>query len=127
MNRAKPLPVIFQRLDGRGAVIETVLVEGDAALPVYEMGKGGNNAVDKPKEAGGGPNVPLLIGAAVGLVAAGGLYGAALSTKASMSKAPLSELESKRSTANTLVLVSAGVGVAAAGVGTTSFLVSGSF
>lgn len=126
LNRAAPLPVIFQQLDGRGAVLSTVVVEGGAALPTYEMA---NVKPEKaPREQGAGPNKGLLAGAAAGVVVAGGLYGAALATKGAYGDSTtVSDLERRRKTTNALVMASGVIGVAAVGTGTTAFLVSGRF
>jgi hypothetical protein len=123
MRRARPLPVIFQLLDGRGAVVETALVPGGAPLPPYDA-----RGLDKPRAAGDGPSLPLLIGGGVALAAAGGLYAGALVTKGSIEQTDvIADLDGKRRTANTLVLASAGAGAVGVGLGVTSFLVSGSF
>lgn len=124
LNRAVPLPVIFQRLDGRGAVVETVLVLGGDPLPAYDSKGGG----DTPRPRAKGPSKPLLVGALAGIAVAGGLYGGALATKSSFTNtSDPTVLDGKRATANTLVIGSGVVGALAVGTGTTAFLVSGRF
>ncbi|MCB9669647.1 MAG: hypothetical protein H6734_25100 [Alphaproteobacteria bacterium] len=128
LNRARPLPVIFQLLDGRGAVTQTVLVGPDTDLPSYELEGPATNEPRPPKEAGAGPSKPLLFGAVGAAVVAAGLYGGALATKGSFNGATdPSVLAGKQKTANSLVITSGVLGAVAVGSGTTAFLVSGRF
>ncbi len=129
LQRARPLPVIFQLLDERGAVTQTVVVEAGEPLPSYETaGGGGAEPVGASPSVRRRPSTPLLVGAVAGLAVAGGLYGGALATKASFyNTTDPTTLESRRSTANTLVVTSGVVGAVSLGLGATSFMLSGSF
>lgn len=126
LNRATPLPVIFQRLDGRGAVVQTVVVGPGEPLPTFQTGSDGSSR--EPRVARSGPHIPLLIGSGVALAAAGGLYAGAFMTKTSIGNSEvIADFEGKRQTANTLTLGAGGAAVVGIGLGATSFLVSGSF
>ncbi|MEZ4318396.1 MAG: hypothetical protein R3F61_12870 [Myxococcota bacterium] len=124
LNRKTALPAIFQLFDGRGAVIETTLLTPGAPLPEYEKAGNGGPA----KAGGGGPNVPLLVGAGACLAVAGGLYaGGAVTHGGWANSTSVAESRSKRSLTNTLVIASGVAGVAGVGLGTTSFVLSGKF
>ncbi|MCB9678989.1 MAG: hypothetical protein H6737_28065 [Alphaproteobacteria bacterium] len=124
LNRRTALPSIFQLFDGRGAVMNTTLLMPGDALPEYEVP---SNAAPE-KTAKGGPNIPLLAGAGASLVVAGGLYAGGAATRGAWANADtIAEAESKRGLTNTLVIASGVAGVAAVGLGTTSFVLSGKF
>jgi hypothetical protein len=129
-NRSKGRPVIYQYVDGRGAVADTRLLEGEDPLPPPPGGV--SEPTDKPekpeREKGGGPNVPMLVGAGVGALVAGGLYAGSAVTRSSYEKAEdFDSLKSLRSTTNTLAVGSGVVGALAIGAGSASFLLSGRF
>lgn len=124
-DRATLLPVVFQRLDGSGAVVDSVLLSAGAPPPAYAAGtvQTGSDGDDVAKKS---PMVPLLVVA--GVLAAGAIgttVGANVSKKGYVShmKAGGSDADfvatadRKRGTTNALTLTSAGLGVAAVGTG----------
>jgi len=124
LNRRVSLPAIFQLFDGRGAVVKSTLLAPGDALPEYE--RAGSAAPEKV--GGGGAKVPLMIGAGASLAIAGGLYGSGMATRSGYQNATtVAEAESKRGLTNGLVIGAGVAGLAAVGMGTTSFLLSGKF
>lgn len=131
LNRSRGRPVIYQVIDGRGAVVQTALLDGEDAMPALPENLSGgpsSNGDDKVPKERKGPSVPLLVGAGVGVLAAGGLYaGSAASRSAYFEETQVSELDGRRATTNALAVGSGVSAAVAVGLGTTSFLIAGRF
>lgn len=128
-ERPTLLPVVFQRLDGSGAVVDSTLLSAGAPPPPYEPGKTNPDGSAKKKKS---PMVPLLIAAGVlGAGAIGSQIGAQVSGnsyKDHMRAGPsgagdfVGVADRKRGTTNALTLTSAGLGVAAVGTGAVAVI-----
>lgn len=129
-ERATLFPVVFQRLDGDGAVVESVLLSPGAPPPTYAVGKGradSKNGVAAKKS----PMVPLLVVA--GTLAAGAIavnVGANLSKKGYVNHMEMGGSDAefikaanqKRGTTNALTLTAGGLGLAAVGTGAVAVI-----
>lgn len=143
---------LFQRIDSDENVAETVLLWPGDPMPSYEVAVAEPVAVapepgpkkpervkqpkpekapkepkepKEPKQAStkkGGPMVPLLITAAGTAALAGGVYAAAGVSRGAYENAPLEHKDALKGRTNALVFTSAGLGVAAVGVGVTAVL-----
>lgn len=131
LNRSRGRPVVYQVIDGRGAVVQTALLDGEDAMPALPEGLAGtssNGEQKGPKPDRKGPSLPMLVGAGVGVLAAGGLYaGSAMSRSAYYDETRVAELDGRRSTTNALAVGSGVTAAVAVGLGTTSFLIAGRF
>jgi len=126
LERHPDLPVIFQRMDEGGAVVETLVLGPGVSPPTYEVGK-----APRPVSANRTLKRALLVAGGGALLAAGGVYGAAYGSRNSFKKnnTELSPTELQRAIKrnHTLVYTSAAVGVVGLGLGGGALVLSGSF
>ncbi|MCB9677323.1 MAG: hypothetical protein H6737_19585 [Alphaproteobacteria bacterium] len=132
LERNEALPVIFQRIDVRGAVVETLIIPAGGSVPEYPEGREPKPVT--PANSNKTAKRVLLVGGAASVVAAGGLYGAALGTKSSFDKIATGDepgdpdrINRLYNTNHALVIGSAALGVVGIGLGSTSFVLTGQF
>lgn len=109
-RRNPSLPVVWQLEEGE-QIRESAWIEADVALPPAPHPRDGTRA-------------PLLVGAGVAALVAAGVYaGALVAHDDALAGSTLPEVREGQTTANALALTSAGLGVAAMGLGASAFLV----
>lgn len=143
-ERSKSYPILFQLVDADDNVLSTAFLDAGSALPVDAAliapveGAGSGPSAGSTKKNKKRPNLPLLITSAALGAAAGGLavgnrlsYGSYNTyysgLGANPSPADIDGYDRRRGTTNLLGFTATGVGVAAIGLGATSFAVSGRF
>jgi hypothetical protein len=136
-QRSNRFPSVYQFMDDAGEVLNSAYVFPEQRLPAYP-GSGAEllaepeapiavaPVVEEPVKLKSGPHKGLLIGAGVGAIAAGILYGSA-AAQASTYRNPATEqarLDSMRKSINSKVVVSAAVATVSVGTGASAFLVA---
>ncbi len=125
----RELPIVYQRIDANGLIIETRILAPNAPVPDYPSTTRSPEVQKKRR----GARTALTIAGVGSLVAAGGLYGIALGTKGAFNSeaenSPPDEarLNSLYRTNHGLVITSAGLATVGVGLTATSFALTGSF
>jgi hypothetical protein len=132
LHRPQDLPVLFQRLDAEGGVLETVYLWPSDPVPPYPARAA--PLVVEPAPEGpapdlvgavrAGPNKKLLVGAGATALASGLLYGTAflVNNRYYNVNTDVSRLDSLRRVNNGFVVASGATFVAAVGLGTGALL-----
>jgi hypothetical protein len=128
MTWNRELPIVYQRIDAAGIVVETRVLAPNAPMPDYPHLSGTPEQIRKRR----GVRTAMTIAGVGSLVAAGGLYGVALGTKGSFRNAAEEgatedRLRSLYNTNHGLVITSAGLATVGVGLTATSFALTGSF
>jgi hypothetical protein len=132
--RPQELPVLLQRLDTEGSVLETVYLGPGDAVPPYPSRAAPLVAAPVPEGTGpapdlvgavrAGPNKKLLVGAGATALVSGLFYGAAflIHSRYQNVETDVSRLDSLRRVNNGFVVASGATFVAAVGLGTGALL-----